>query len=74
MRSRIHLLHLITTLIPEEAELVEEALAGLAAIVANGIWCDGGDGVFVGKWLERECEWKTEVFFELLAVWPVRAS
>jgi hypothetical protein len=74
VRNRIRLLHLITTLIPHEAELVEEALAGLAAIVADAIRRHGGDGVLVGKWLEGEGEWKTEVFFELLAIWPVRAS
>ena len=51
MHSRIHLSHPRSTLVSDKAELIDESLAGLTAVVVDGVGRNGRGGVLVGKGL-----------------------
>jgi hypothetical protein len=63
----------LLTFASNEAELVDEGLARLAAVITDEVSSDKGGGVFVGEGLEGEGEGEAEVLLELLAVGPVAA-
>lgn len=61
-------------MVADEAELVEEGLAGLASVLADGLGVERGEGEGVREGVEGEGEGEAQVLLQLLAAWPVARS